>query len=824
MIISPPFLPASGTTASDASKEDPMMDTVDQFEIGHHGVWPVTFDRRSHFGIHLNPGEQTEPVRAIADGDVVAYRVCRNAIPDGSTDSTTGQPLLNSNAGFVLLRHTTDTGEGRTITYYSLYMHLLDMTSQENIAPQPNDPPEIGSANALPRWLLDTAGGNDGVVQTGGTKKVYRKDMLGYMGQHQGVAHLHFEIFMTDADFTAWFDQAGHKVQIGEKNPVQPQSADYWGHSYFVIQGPQDFVPQPAGMSDRLFPRLPGGSIDADDTLYVEAWFNRGRRFTRAWIDRGSSGNVILLTPEPIADPYDSGINSDHNPKRYEYDLYHRAMALYPACPSDGYEMLRFGRILSADPMLTGAACATWIAVPFDENGTLGYLNIAPDTIRKLSDADFPFFAGWQKVDGENTPFNDAGRCDYASLCDLTGIRDSLPPARPLAPDEHNDQANLQLAGYIQNADGVREKLRRLVFTAFSEWDSSNNDERYEDLNDPHGFFGRQKETNPDGYTDFTDFLSKFQFLDKTPLAGKRLWFFHPLAFIRHFRKCGWLSQQELQHLLPRNVVQKATPWKWQRVSLSGADPMLAVDNQNAIQRRLALNNAIRKYGIQSPVRIASFFGNAAQETQWFQKYHEGSSYWYKPWDGRGMLQLTHANNYIKYWTFRGLSVAADVKLTLEQHTHAANANRPIQNEHKSMYDPTHSLTDASTHIPAEIAQRRDATANPFEAADSAGCYWVWSSAARCADEYEAHQASTLRSLVTDHGTKYYYENFAFGKVAGTVNTGSPSNHYASIWDIQSRFLAFANAQVILFDITHFQQPDGSTSCLPFDFKRVEAS
>lgn len=299
MIISPPFLPASGLTSSDASRPDPMMDTVDQFEIGHHGVWPVTFDRRFHCGIHLAPREQAEPVRAIADGEVIAYRICKNAISDGRTDPATGHAVLNSNAGFVLLQHRTDTGDGRTITFYSLYMHLLDMIGVEQIVPQPNNPPPTSSPNALPAWLLDTAGAKDGVVQPGGGKKVYRKDLLGYVGQHQGVRHLHFEIFMAEADFTAWFDHAGHRVQLGEKNPVQPTSGDYWGHSYFVIRGPHDFAAQPAGMSDTWFPRVQGGSIGANDTLYVEAWFSKGRRYTRAWIDRGNSGNATCL-PQPL--------------------------------------------------------------------------------------------------------------------------------------------------------------------------------------------------------------------------------------------------------------------------------------------------------------------------------------------------------------------------------------------------------------------------------------------------------------------------------------------------------------------------------------------
>jgi hypothetical protein len=651
MIISPPFLPASGQTSNDPSKADPMMDVVDQFEIGHHGVWPVTFDRRSHFAVHLNPGEQSEPVRAIADGDVLVYRVCKNAISDGTIDSTTGQPTLNSNAGFVLLRHKTDTGDGRTITYYSLYMHLLDMTNQEHIVPQSDTQPETGSPNALPAWLLDTGGGKDGVVQKGGTKKLYRKDILGYVGQHQGVAHLHFEIFMSREDFTTWFDQAGHKVQLGEKNPVQPTSNNYWGHTYFVIQGPLIFVQRPTGMPEAWFPQVPGGSMATGDTLYVEAWFNQGRRYTRAWIDRGNSGKVTLLTRNAIADPYDNLTDSHHRPKRYEYDLCDRAMALYPTSPSDGYEMLRFGRILSSNPTLAGAARATWVAVPFDENGTLGYVNIAPDAIKKLSDADFPFITGWQKVDDDNTPFTDAGRCDYASLCGLTGIQDSLPSAQPLEADpNNNNDVNLQLASYIQNTNGVDEKLRGMVFKARSEWDPLSNKERYQDLNDTYGFFAQQKDTNPDAYTKFTDFLSKFQFLDQTSLAGQELWFFHPLAFIRHFRKCEWLSATEIAQCVPRGMLSlhgtefrsSSNPWRD------------AVQQGNAWESDL--NAALRKYRISSTKeRATHFLAQLMEESGWLKavrEYH-GEDRPYNPWYGRGLIQLTKKPNYDKYGDFK---------------------------------------------------------------------------------------------------------------------------------------------------------------------------
>jgi hypothetical protein len=804
MIISPPFLPVAGATSSDPAVTDPMMDAVDQFELTHHGLYPIAFDRRWHGGVHLVPNELYEPVRAIADGEVVAFLVSQKAISDGQSDGQSN-PVLNCNNGFVLLKHTTDTGDGRTIAFYSLYMHLLDIGTLAQDCPRTTEPPANSSPTELAKWLETDTGG----VQAGHGKKVYRKDILGYMGGNHGYQHLHFEIFMTDEDFNTWFA----KTKLGEQHPAQPTSSDYWGHTYFVIPGGTTLLAAPPGHTESpYFPSQPGGTLDETSTLYVEAWFHKGQRYMRAWLNTNGKGKLTLLTPEAIQDPY----------KDYDYKLYQRATDLYPACPSDGYELMRFGRILSQHPTLPEASRQTYVAVPFDATGKMGYVDVNQSAIVKLSDADFPFFMGWRKVEDANAPVGQGGLWEMERLRKLVG--DSTANLYLGNHDGVPFSTNEELAAYVQGSDEVRARLKGFVCHATSEWDPANNDQRYSGLNEPDGYFGSRADTDPDGYRKFLGFLKKFQFLDQTPLGGgKKLWHFHPLAFIRHFRKCGWLSQAELQHLLPRNCVQKATPWKWQKVSLHGAAPLLSENNPTAIQRRLELNNAIRKYGIQSPVRMACFFGNATEETQWFQKYHEGSPYWYKPWDGRGMLQLTHATNYITYWAFRGFLVAEPVKTTLAQHTQLANSHRPLQNGHKSMFDPTHSLSDASTHIPLEIINRRDATANPFEAADSAGVYWVWSRAAGCADEYWEQRNSTLRSLTTDHGIKYYYENRAFGKVAGTINTGSPSSQYSTIWDIQSRFMAFANAQVILLDITSFPQPNGSTCSLPVDFERVEA-
>ncbi|MEZ0601025.1 hypothetical protein ACAX43_02525 [Paraburkholderia sp. IW21] len=95
MVISPPFLPAAGITSTDPTEPDPMMAAVEQFELLHHGTYPIAFDRRSHCGIHLAPSEQTEPVRAIADGVAYAQALAVLAevkFPDASGALSLGFP------------------------------------------------------------------------------------------------------------------------------------------------------------------------------------------------------------------------------------------------------------------------------------------------------------------------------------------------------------------------------------------------------------------------------------------------------------------------------------------------------------------------------------------------------------------------------------------------------------------------------------------------------------------------------------------------------------------------------------------------------------
>ncbi|WP_236066840.1 M23 family metallopeptidase [Paraburkholderia haematera] len=642
------------------------MDAIDRYEMAH-GIYPVAFDRRWHPGMHLTPRMQNEKIRAIADGEVVAYRVCQHAF-DG------GGGVRDSNAGFVLLKHTTETGEGRKLTFYSLYMHLLELDGYNDHGVH---------SDVLPSFLRAPSPGPNmqppvvAPAQAGGDRRVYRKDILGLTGRCHGQQHLHFEIFMTKPDFDAYF---GHS-QLGEEQVATPATGDYWGNSYYVIPPQQQFLRLPVGadahhkLNGIRFDELRAGRNAG--TLYVETWFHKGSKFTKVWRDAGAA-RFELLTAEPIREP------------DYEYNLYSRASALYPGCPSDGYEMLRFGRVLSAPVTLPEAARTTWMRVAFAA-GQEGYVDINNQGILKLSDADFPFFKGWKKIREGGGPFNADGLCDIDALKKiLQDAKDHETPQEAAQTEEY--QKEDALVRYVKTTEGVREQLRGFVCEAPSEWDSTQNEDRFRKLKDSGEFY----DGNDAGYTKFLRLLTSFQFWDHTGLpAGGKLWFFHPTAFIRHFRRCGWLSKNEIAQCIPRKILK-----------LQGRQ-FVPVTNQwpAAFQQGKAwhidLNLSMRKYLVASTMqRVTHFLAQLMEESGFLRLVREigGEQRSYSPYFGRGLIQLTNLPNYEKYGVYRKF---------------------PIDNA--SAASDFHALR----WNPNVLIAQDNISFNRANCADSAGLYWV---------------------------------------------------------------------------------------------------
>ncbi|MBN3722775.1 M23 family metallopeptidase [Burkholderia sp. Ac-20379] len=747
MIISPPFLPESGLWSDDASRTDPMMDVVDGFECVH-GIYPIAHDRDWHCGVHLAP-DIGGPVHAIADGEVIAYRVCQHAIASGQ-----------GNAGFVLLKHSTETGHGRALTFYSLYMHLLALSEYHELGFD-----DKGMAGFLRLPSGPNVKGGVTSAAPGSGEKVRRKDVLGYLGRYQGVGYLHFEIFMTPPDFEAYFDG----TQVANLTPSAPVVAESWGHTYHLIPEGQQFRSTPPGTDARG--KLnglhiePGVNGTTPVPLVVETYFNKGSKYTNVWKIE-ADGSRTLTTPAPVRH------------RDYEYELYRRATALYDACPSDGLDLLRFGRITSPQATLIDATLTNWASVTYDE-ATMGYVNMNSPLIATRSDADFPWFMGWQTIDNQNAPFDEAGLFEMDALKAL--VKDSSNYWERLDEDEPEKKRKaLELAHYITLQDSTRQRLRGFICHAPSEWDSTHNQTRYGRLLDEGDFY----DGNIDGYHEFLVYLDSLQFWGATGLpAGQKLWFFHPLSFIRHFRRCGWLTEAELAATFPRHLfyTQSGSPRK--AITTDNDTYSLTISAARDRIRNFVtpLNKCLQKYMGSNPQRIALFLAQTLWETaQWrhlggtkrrlhewgFGKYSAANpaTQYYGPFYGRGIMQLTWAGNYNTYGVYRSIP-NNDMRTYIERLTSTPPRLTDIS-QHYSVNpnDGGKLMQWYPRYDPDQIAEDFDL------ACDSGGFYWVSKSFSRgtninrvCDERYSIQSVGFINRLVNG-GANGYYERQAYSR------------------------------------------------------------
>jgi predicted chitinase len=169
-----PFAPISGNEA------DPQT-WLSALASSDGGFYPLGSNGMYHGGIHFDAGtggklKQGDGVRAIADGDVVAYRL-DSTYPELTYPSTPPSYALYS-TGFVLIRHRlvlppepkpagTQTGGGGAqppqndqppaedvLEFYSLYMHQLDWKGYQEAQTQSGNG-SAPSIHPLPFWQGD---------------------------------------------------------------------------------------------------------------------------------------------------------------------------------------------------------------------------------------------------------------------------------------------------------------------------------------------------------------------------------------------------------------------------------------------------------------------------------------------------------------------------------------------------------------------------------------------------------------------------------------------------------------------------------------------
>ncbi|MHA7846356.1 peptidase M23 [Serratia sp. D1N4] len=636
MIISPPRLRNKNSGEKDADWVERMIpiDVQRNFPINASQAW--------HGGVHLmhsDIGSNVEYIRAIADGTVISLRQ-----PDQKKRDI---PPLNYNGstdfGYVLLKHETEIGSGDEgkVQYYSLYMHMGSIKSE---------------------------------VKQGST--VSRKDPLGQVGHIDGKNGIHFQIFCDDANLKKLVGRETTELDTGKNG----RANIVYGDMHFYL---------PAGT--KFYPTIPANdgatATESTEPLYVTMRFEKGNcsMVTRRKL---VLSNTYVTVGEAL-------VNVDG--EDYEYNLYKTAFKLYPDSPSAGYELLRFGRVINTEhETLVPANAPLWRTVNYP--GGRGVVNLADSKITKFSDGDFPHWTGWILIDDDtddNSQWNsptlfalngeDLSRtiCHFPLEWDEATAEDRYrwlkSPTTSISLAKHQtDLLGKDRVGNKQEASYTQPELQE-----FDQPTPSTYELAGEIFDQPTpSAYELAGETIALADKDWDELMAHIKALcfdaKALGLPAGRVWHFEPRQFISHFRKCGWMGENDFIRLIRRNESRALQPslTKDQVINwLTVEGTARSGDIIRPANVKASLSKVLNKYLITSPLRIAHFMGQMARETGRFKSFVEDGDLeyfnMYEPGEvqgdnlgntqtgdgarfkGRGTVHLTGRFNYSRYSKYR---------------------------------------------------------------------------------------------------------------------------------------------------------------------------
>jgi predicted chitinase len=695
------------------------------------GSFPVGLKFSWHGGRHLHApalSALTLPVRAIADGEIVFARkpampVADAAHPQNYNPYGSG-PAWTDN-GMIIIRHNTDVGDGgnaQNVEFYSIIMHLSELSGH----------------------ALKVAQGTASPAQ----RKVFRKEKLGMAGRIYNAAdHIHLEVVCDDLNFQKLVGRTTGNVDLSVDGRIDA----IYGEIFFHLPaGTKFYGERPAANSSNpaIIPVFTSelaciaGLRHGDGDGAPE---HRGDDYPTTYLLDGTIvGNVL----------------ESH---RAEYEMYSRSIEISDAYPvscrpssSAVYELLRFGRIINSDhEHLVPVDCPHWRRVSYP--GGEGWVNLNGTGVAKYSDADFPHWKGWTLIDDD---MNGDSRADSALLFALIG--GSTNSAH--RPDRENLERRLSL-------EEVRSVLGKSICKLPSEWNRDTIDDRWGWLQS-----STEHQLTDDSWNDFRAHavalgIPAANLPDRLRCAH---WHFDPLEFITHFKKCAWLSASEFRQMVPKHVLRNhGSTHLWEAVSTNLTEPASI-----AVTQRVALNKMARKYGIVSPWRQASFYGNSIQETCWLSTLCEGNgdALWYAPWYGRGFLQLTNPDNFIKYWRYRGRlvpdSLCSDLRQAYDEIAHLPGSQRNNSTLRDQLF-PALNQKMCGWRDEVRGVSMAGSTDSDYAPADSAGFYWAKCHMASYADSYHVLERV---SVPTNQGGKVYYRSPSFWRSSAAVNLPSAIN------------------------------------------------
>ncbi|MEE1948729.1 M23 family metallopeptidase [Pseudomonas alcaligenes] len=797
MLISPPFIPSSVSGESD----DAFLNRAMQGGVPGDGGFPLSFDLNWHGGIHLTApreGGAALPVRAISNGILVYFR---QPTEESSAPADHGLRYRDgwTDNGCIVLKHETEIGEGAhsTVVFYSIYMHLSKIT------------------------LPSPAKG----------KKVYRKDELGEAGRIYGQSdRIHFEVIADQSQIANLIGRGeqllGHKAGNGRTDSC-------WGDMYFFI--PQEVLIYEVPPTDRVqsinsaavayrCPVIPPGVPPVqnergependptksvrENVAYEYDWSTvcqlQEGLFVRMRYELGQCTlTTFLVTGHEIG--------SHQEEADYEYNLYRTATNLYPRSPSAGYELLRFGRVLGPDALQpTDAAHWRQIALPTPEGAAArrGWVNLNAPTVTQFSDADFPHWQGWQLIDDDTDSDShcqsplirsflrlDDGKVvsdqvDAVSIA-LSPTYASLSEEEKLKLSERYERERTRNEAALSDPS-TQQQIKRFICKFPTEWTKGDFDTRY----------GWLRKVAPGGplieerYNRLRKHHQELAFWEDAVLDGieAKHWHFPPKEFIGIFRKCGWLSTDEISATFPRYLfyTESGNP----RTAITTNNNIYTLTKEDACRRvnthSINLNKCTRKYIGHDKKRISIFLAQVLLETaQWrnlggnrrlmhewgFGQYSSANpaTEYYAAFYGRGIMQLTWAGNYKTYGEYRALRNHAGPYL--ERLTPATPRITATSRHYSFNPNDDGELFVWSPRYDPDIVGE-----DTYAACDSGGFYWVSKvfsegiNINRVSDRAYAAANIHLINRLVNGGFNGYYERMAYSAYILRALTDSTNN------------------------------------------------
>ncbi|MGL4317445.1 MAG: hypothetical protein ACRCTL_12630 [Pseudomonas sp.] len=690
MLISPPFIPTPLTGESDKD----FLDRAMICGAPGDGGFPLSFDLNWHGGIHLTAPRESDaplPVCAIADGTVAYFR------QPLAYSNDAWHPLNYRNCwtdnGCIVLRHEAEIGEETQVIFYSIYQHLsaIELAS-----------PEVG-------------------------KKVSRKDFLGKAGRIYGTPNrIHFEIISSDVQKIIGRSTSKLDYQISNG-----RTDSFWGDVYFHL--PPEIIcyaEQPTNWHDTS--NISASLSRPTTSLFIRMHYGTGQCTLSTFTEDGEL------------------LGEQHEPQGYEYDLYNTACQRYPDCPSAGYELLRFGRVIGSDELQpTNAAHWRQIVIP---SGT-AWVNFNATTVTLFSDADFPHWQGWQLIDDD---INSDSHCQSPKIREALKLNAdglfpddtdaisiaSSPTYGGLSSEEKTALSGRYLSERQRNTTILNEssnqiRLSRCIFKFQSEWSKNDFDTRY-------GWLLKVSEGGPipqESYNKLKLHQQALAFWEDAALdeISALHWHLPPREFISALRACNWLSQSEFKKIYPTST-------------------------QGNIDKYLScINKTLSKYLITSNLRRSHFFGQAGVETNqllWMSELYNGDPYTYFrrlekaknyagwlgniKWNdggnfrGRGMKQLTGRANYSDYWVYRGWIQASSFLSNWWRKPQwwgiSGSTVLPTQYSNSPTQDTAAVAQLEATMRPPEISDPELVNNDPSTSIDTAGWFWAKNTLIRVAD------------------------------------------------------------------------------------------